>query len=172
MRWLLRVVVVVGGRERRQPLREASRDFGGRHHRGGSKRGSGGGLERGVRVSRAQVRSEGGGRGPGQTLRGRSRIPNAGVQDVCDAEGGFLDRSGVQGEGAAARAGRRAVGGRPEAEVGGIEGGQPGGEHPGGRRGLAGPGGWWVGAWGGGALSPGGGGSPAEDDPLSLLGPH
>lgn len=149
---LLRVMVVVGGCERRQPLREASRDFGGRHHWGGSKRGSGSRLERGVRVSRAQVRGEGGGRGPRQALRGRPRFPDTGVQNVCDAEGGFLDRSGIQREGAAARAGRGAVSSRPEAEVGGVEGSQPGGEHPGGVRpatAAAWPGrvGGWLGGW-------------------------
>lgn len=91
-----------------------------------------------MRVSRAQVRGEGGGRGPRQALRGRPRLPDAGVQDVCDAEGRFLDRSGVQGERTAAWAGRGAVSGRPEAEVGGVEGSQPGGEHPGGARRAAG----------------------------------
>lgn len=85
-------------------------------------------------MSRSQVRGEGGGRGPSQTLRGRPRLPNAGVEDVRDAEGGFLDGSGVQGEGATARAGGGAVGGRPEAEVGRVEGSQPRGEHPGGVR--------------------------------------
>lgn len=131
---LLRVMVVVDGGERRQPLGEAGRDFGGRHHRGGSKRGSGSCLKRGVRVSGAQVRGERGGRGPRQALRGRPGFPHAGVQNVCDAEGGFLDRSGIQREGAASRAGRGAVSSRPEAEVGGVEGSQPGGEHPGGVR--------------------------------------
>lgn len=88
-------------------------------------------------MSRSQVCGEGSGRGPRQTLRSRPRLPNAGVQDVRDAEGGFLDGSGVQGEGAAARAGGGTVGGRPEAEVGRVEGSQPGGEHSGGVHGAA-----------------------------------
>ena len=85
-------------------------------------------------MSRSQVRGEGSGRGPRQTLRGRPGLPNTRVQDVRDAEGGFLDGGGVQRKGAAAGAGRGAVGGRPEAEVGRVEGSQPGGEHPGGVR--------------------------------------
>lgn len=91
-------------------------------------------MERGVRVSRSQVRGEGSSRGPRQTLRGRPGLPNTRVQDVRDAEGGFLDGGGVQREGAAARAGRGAIGGRPQAEVGRVEGSQPGGEHSGGVR--------------------------------------
>ena len=73
-------------------------------------------------MSRSQVRGEGSGRGPRQTLRGRPGLPNTRVQDVRDAEGGFLDGGGVQRKGAAAGAGRGAVGGRPEAEVGRVEG--------------------------------------------------
>lgn len=111
-------------------------DFGGRHHRGGSKRGSGGSLERGAVVSHDPGACAGA-EGPRQTFRVAPRLPNTRVQDVRDAEGGFLDGGGVQREGAAARAGRGAIGGRPQAEVGRVEGSQPGGEHSGGCREVA-----------------------------------
>jgi hypothetical protein len=94
------------------------------------------------------VRGKGGGRGPHQSLRSRPRLPHAGMQNVCDAERRFLDGSRVQGEGAAARTGRGAVCGRPETEVGGVEGSQSRCEHPGGvSRCHAGPG-EWVSGWG------------------------
>lgn len=124
-------------------------------------------------MNRAQVRGEGGGRGPCQALRGRPQVPHAGMQNVCDAEGGLLDRGGVQGEGAAAWAGRGAVSGRPEAEVGGVEGSQPGCEHPAGvSRAAAAVQPDRVGGRAGSGTRVPERATAAEDDPLSLLRPH